>query len=85
MDKKPKNQDQIAASQIPAGDEAKTVDVSKKPQDVAIANPELPDSPNKDKKEPNNISVSTQLKSQNMAVYLVIENFLFNLFKYALI
>ena len=71
MDKKPKNQDQITSSQLAPGTEAKAEEVSKTPQDVARANPELPESPGKDKKEPNNISVSSNIKSQILGVYLV--------------
>lgn len=45
MDKKPKNQDQIAAIQLASDNEAKAVEVSIKHQDVAVVNPELPESP----------------------------------------
>ena len=76
MDKKPKNQDQITVNPVNPGTEAKAVDVSKTTQDVAMVNPELPESPGKGVKEPNNISVSTRIKYQICGLYLVMVPFL---------
>jgi hypothetical protein len=75
MDKKAKNQDEITANHLAPGTEAKAVEVSKTPQDVGRVNPELPDSPGKDKKEPNVISVSNKIKLSILGVYLVIVPF----------
>ena len=63
MDKNPENQDKIAAKYLALGADAVVAEVSQILQDVNRGNLTPAESPGKERRESNNISVSLKIKA----------------------